>query len=137
MISFDTNVLVYATAFDIRHQGDAGHIARAMRAASSVKPHVLCHMRMAALVRVCGGVSRNKKRFSHQQGVVRQRPAFGHRLARVETARLEKFATNMPDLVIMTRSAKSKLAKQPKPRRQVRGSRQPGHWLLKDANAPQ
>jgi hypothetical protein len=56
MISFDTNVLVYATAFDIRHQGDAGRdlIARAMRAASSVKPRVLCHMRTAALVRVCG-----------------------------------------------------------------------------------
>jgi len=34
-----------------------------------------------------------------------------------------------------SRSAKSKLAKQPKPRRQVRGSRQPGHWLLQDAKA--
>ena len=35
----------------------------------------------------------------------------------------------------MTRTAKSKLTKQPKPRRQVRGSRQPGHWLLQDAKA--
>src|SRR5713226_2534196 len=35
----------------------------------------------------------------------------------------------------MTRTAKSKLAKQPKPRRQVRGSRRPGRWLLQDAKA--
>ena len=35
----------------------------------------------------------------------------------------------------MTRTAKSKLTKQPKPRRQVRGSRQPGHWFLQDAKA--
>src|SRR6266480_7380321 len=35
----------------------------------------------------------------------------------------------------MTRTAKSKLTKQPKPRRQVRGNRQPGHWLLQDAKA--
>ena len=35
----------------------------------------------------------------------------------------------------MTRTAKSKLTKQPKPRRQARGSRQPGHWLLQDAKA--
>jgi len=33
------------------------------------------------------------------------------------------------------RTAKSKLTKQPKPRRQVRGRRQPGHWLLQDAKA--
>jgi len=35
----------------------------------------------------------------------------------------------------MTRNAKSKPTKQPKRRRQVRGSRQPGHWLLQDAKA--
>src|SRR5580700_5474367 len=35
----------------------------------------------------------------------------------------------------MTRTPKSKLTKQPKPRRQVRGSRQPSHWLLQDAKA--
>ena len=35
----------------------------------------------------------------------------------------------------MTRTAKSKLTKQPKPRRRARGSRQPGHWLLQDAKA--
>src|SRR5450631_4271731 len=35
----------------------------------------------------------------------------------------------------MTRIAKSKLPKQPKPRRQMRGRRQPGHWLLQDAKA--
>src|SRR5262249_38882664 len=35
----------------------------------------------------------------------------------------------------MTRTAKSKLTKQPKPRRQERGNRQPGHWLLQDAKA--
>ena len=35
----------------------------------------------------------------------------------------------------MTRTAKSKLTKQPKRRRQVRGNRQPGHWLLQDAKA--
>ena len=35
----------------------------------------------------------------------------------------------------MTSTAKSKLTKQPKPRRQVRGRRQPGHWLLQDAKA--
>src|SRR5580704_17444054 len=35
----------------------------------------------------------------------------------------------------MTRTSKSKLTKQPKPRRQVRGSQQPGHWLLQDAKA--
>ena len=34
----------------------------------------------------------------------------------------------------MTRTAKSKLTKQPKPRRQIRG-RRPGHWLLQDAKA--
>jgi prevent-host-death family protein len=39
----------------------------------------------------------------------------------------------MYNLVSMTRTAKSK--KQPKPRRQVRGSRRPGHWLLQDAKA--
>ena len=39
------------------------------------------------------------------------------------------------NLVSMTRTAKSKLTKQPKPRRQVRGSRRPGHWLLQDAKA--
>src|SRR3954470_17658395 len=38
-------------------------------------------------------------------------------------------------LVSMTRTAKSKLTKQPKPRRQVRGSRQSGHWPLQDAKA--
>ena len=38
-------------------------------------------------------------------------------------------------LVSTTRTAKSKLTKQSKPRRQVRGSRQPGHWLLQDAKA--
>jgi hypothetical protein len=105
-------LLVYATASisDVNMMRDL--IARAMRAASSVKPR--------------------KKALSHQPGVVRQRPAFGHRLACIETARLEKFPTNVPGLVRMTRSAKSKLTKQPKPRRQVRGSRQPGHWLLQD-----
>src|ERR1700680_302938 len=36
-------------------------------------------------------------------------------------------------LVSMTRIAKSKLTKPPK--RQVRGRRQPGHWLLQDAKA--
>jgi prevent-host-death family protein len=35
----------------------------------------------------------------------------------------------------MTRTEKSKLTKEPKRRRQVRGSRQPGHWLLQDAKA--
>src|SRR5882672_7147262 len=35
----------------------------------------------------------------------------------------------------MTRIAKSKLTKQPKPRRQMRGRWQPGHWLLQDAKA--
>ena len=35
----------------------------------------------------------------------------------------------------MTRIAKSKPTKQPTRRRQVRGSRQPGHWLLQDAKA--
>jgi len=35
----------------------------------------------------------------------------------------------------MTRNVKSKLTKQPKPPRQVRGRRQPGHWLLQDAKA--
>src|SRR5438034_7480757 len=35
----------------------------------------------------------------------------------------------------MTRTAKSKLTKQPKRRRRVRGNRQPGHWLLQDAKA--
>jgi prevent-host-death family protein len=34
----------------------------------------------------------------------------------------------------MTRIAKSKLTKEPKPRRKVR-SRRPGHWLLQDAKA--
>jgi prevent-host-death family protein len=36
-------------------------------------------------------------------------------------------------LVSMTRTAKSKLTKRPKPRRRSRG--QPGHWLLQDAKA--
>ena len=35
----------------------------------------------------------------------------------------------------MTRTTKSKLTKQPKPRRQVRGNQQPGHWVLQDAKA--
>ena len=35
----------------------------------------------------------------------------------------------------MTRTAKSKSTKRLKPRRQVRGRRQPGHWLLQDAKA--
>src|SRR5712692_9781348 len=35
----------------------------------------------------------------------------------------------------MTRIVKSKLTKQPKPRRRVRSSRQPSHWLLQDAKA--
>ena len=35
----------------------------------------------------------------------------------------------------MTRTPKSKLTKEPKRRRRVRGSRQPGHWLLQDAKA--
>ena len=35
----------------------------------------------------------------------------------------------------MTRIEKSKLTKQAKPRRQARGSRRPGHWLLQDAKA--
>ena len=38
-------------------------------------------------------------------------------------------------LVSMTRIAESKLTKQPKSRRQMRGRRQPGHWLLQDAKA--
>ena len=33
------------------------------------------------------------------------------------------------------RNVKSKLTRQPKPRRTVRGRRQPGHWLLQDAKA--
>ena len=37
--------------------------------------------------------------------------------------------------VRMTRTAKSKLTKQPKPRRRVRSSWQPGHWLLQEAKA--
>ncbi len=41
----------------------------------------------------------------------------------------------MGDLVSMTKTAKSKLTKRPKPRRQIPGSRQPGHWLLRDAKA--
>jgi prevent-host-death family protein len=39
------------------------------------------------------------------------------------------------NLVRMTRTVKSKQTKPPKPRRQVRGSRQLGHWLLQDAKA--
>src|SRR5882672_818655 len=35
----------------------------------------------------------------------------------------------------MTRIAKSKLTKQPKPRRQMRGRWRPGHWPLQDAKA--
>jgi prevent-host-death family protein len=35
----------------------------------------------------------------------------------------------------MTRTSKSKRRKQPKPRRQLRSSRQPSHWLLQDAKA--
>jgi prevent-host-death family protein len=35
----------------------------------------------------------------------------------------------------MTRTAKLKLTKQPKPRRRARSGRQPGHWLLQDAKA--
>ena len=35
----------------------------------------------------------------------------------------------------MTRTAKSKSTKRLKTRRQVRGRRQPGHWLLQDAKA--
>src|ERR1700686_2814800 len=35
----------------------------------------------------------------------------------------------------MTRNAKSKLTRQPKSRRTVRGRRQPGHWLLQDAKS--
>jgi prevent-host-death family protein len=38
-------------------------------------------------------------------------------------------------LVSMTRITKSKLTKRPKPRRQMRGRGQPGHWLLQDAKA--
>jgi prevent-host-death family protein len=38
-------------------------------------------------------------------------------------------------LVRMTRTTKSKLTKQPKPRRRMRDRRQPGHWLLQDAKA--
>jgi prevent-host-death family protein len=38
-------------------------------------------------------------------------------------------------LVSMTRTAKSKLTKRPKRRRQMRGRGQPGHWLLQDAKA--
>src|SRR5450631_3558768 len=33
----------------------------------------------------------------------------------------------------MTRIMKSKVAKQPKPRRRARARRPPGHWLLQDA----
>ena len=35
----------------------------------------------------------------------------------------------------MTRNAKSKPTRQPKPRRTARGRRQPGYWLLQDAKA--
>ena len=35
----------------------------------------------------------------------------------------------------MTRTAKSKLTKPPKPRRHLRASRQPNHWRLQDAKA--
>src|SRR5712691_2716388 len=35
----------------------------------------------------------------------------------------------------MTRTVKSKLTKQPKPRRRVRGRRPSGHWQLQDAKA--
>ena len=55
MVSFDTNVLVYATASisDVKVMRVRELIARAMRAAWSVKPQVLCSsMRTAALVRV-------------------------------------------------------------------------------------
>jgi prevent-host-death family protein len=38
-------------------------------------------------------------------------------------------------LVSMTRIAKSKLTKRPKPRLRKRGRRQPRHWLLQDAKA--
>jgi prevent-host-death family protein len=38
-------------------------------------------------------------------------------------------------LVRMTRTTKSRPTKPPKVRRQVRGRRQPGHWLLQDAKA--
>ena len=38
-------------------------------------------------------------------------------------------------LVSMTRITKSKLTKQPKSRRQMRGRRQPGYWVLQDAKA--
>src|SRR2546429_10012758 len=41
----------------------------------------------------------------------------------------------MLNLVSMTRISKSKLKRQPRPRRQLRRSRQPGHWLLQDAKA--
>jgi hypothetical protein len=57
MASFDTNVLVYATASisEVKVMRARDLIARAMRAASSVKPQVLCSsMRTAAPVRVCG-----------------------------------------------------------------------------------
>jgi hypothetical protein len=52
-------------------------------------------MRTAVLAQVCGCASRNEQALSHQLGVVRQRPAFRHRIARIETARLEKFPTNV------------------------------------------
>jgi prevent-host-death family protein len=35
----------------------------------------------------------------------------------------------------MTRTVKSKLTRLPKARRNVRGRRRPGHWLLRDAKA--
>jgi prevent-host-death family protein len=35
----------------------------------------------------------------------------------------------------MTRNTKSRPTRQPKTRRQARGRRQPGHWLLQDAKA--
>jgi prevent-host-death family protein len=46
-----------------------------------------------------------------------------------------KSCRHMYYLVSMTRSAKSKRMKESKSRRQVRGSRQPRHWLLQDAKA--
>jgi prevent-host-death family protein len=46
-----------------------------------------------------------------------------------------KVAGKCINLVSVTRTAKSKLTKQPKPRRQVRRNRQPGHWVLQDAKA--
>ena len=48
---------------------------------------------------------------------------------------LERLSTPRANLVSMTGTSKSKLSKQPKPRRKPRSSRHPSYWLLRDAKA--